>query len=439
GAYVDMTWQIYKALEPILREVDTGHIMPEIEIPLVPILVDMQYNGIITDHQMLRQMSGSAAEEIDRLKTSIYTDAGQVFNINSPQQLGVILFEKLLPPAKLKEMGLPLSKHTKTGYSTDASVLEALKGASPVVDQVLRYRELNKLKSTYLDSLPGLVNPNTGRIHTRYNQVGSATGRFSSSDPNLQNIPIRTEQGRQVRHCFRAQRGWFLLSADYSQVELRILAHFSQDPGLLSAFNRDEDIHTATASQVYGVSLNEVTPSMRRLAKVMNFGIIYGLSPHGMTQQTDLPFDESAAFINSYFGKYPGIHDYMEQVKELARKQGYVETLLGRRRYIPEISHTNFNVRQAAERIAINMPIQGTAADIIKVAMVQIHRQMRENPLTSRSRMLLQVHDELIFEVPPEEIDVMKATVLQLMPSAIKLTTPLRVDLKIGPTWGTLE
>ncbi|MDO8751821.1 MAG: DNA polymerase, partial [Dehalococcoidia bacterium] len=382
-------------------------------------------------------MSTDLAEQIQRLEGEIYDEAGERFNIGSPQQLGTVLFEKLLPPAKLREMELPQPRRTKTGYSTDASVLEELKGAHPVVDKVLEYRQLTKLKSTYLDTLPTLVNPRTGRVHTSYNQVGSATGRFSSSDPNLQNIPIRTELGREVRRAFLAQPGWSLLAADYSQVELRILAHLSQDPGLLAAFHRGEDIHAATASQVYGVALNQVTPDMRRLAKVMNFGIIYGLSAHGMSQQTDLTREQSAAFIGSYFGKYPGIRDYIDKTKALVRQRGYVETMLGRRRYIPEINHSNFQVRQAAERMAINMPVQGTAADLIKIAMIRIHARMKAQAV--HSRMLLQVHDELIFEVPPQEMEHMKAIVQELMASAMTLDVPLKVDLKIGPTWGDLE
>jgi DNA polymerase-1 len=437
AADADMTGQLREALEPVLRTRGTDRIMAEVEIPLVPVLVQMQRNGIIVDPDMLRNMSGDLTEQVYALQEEIYANAGQPFNIGSPQQLSTVLFEKLMQPAWLKEQGLPPPKRTKTGFSTDASVLEELRGANPIVDKVLRYRELTKLKSTYLDALPDLVNPATGRIHTSYNQVGSATGRFSSSDPNLQNIPIRTELGRQVRRAFLAQPGWKLLAADYSQVELRILAHLSKDPALLEAFHRDEDIHSATASQVYGVEMGDVTPDMRRLAKVMNFGIIYGLSAHGMAQQTDLDVHQSAEFIEGYFGKYPGIRDYVEAIKQQARETLYVETLLGRRRYLPEIASSNHNIRQGAERMAINMPVQGTAADIIKIAMIRIHRRMLEQGVASR--MLLQVHDELIFEVPPEEMEPMRAMVLELMPAAMELDVPLKVELKVGPTWGDLE
>ena len=437
AADADMTGRLYALLKEELGGYGVERLFAEVEMPLVPVLVDMQCTGILVDQAKLREMSGSLAEELRTLEEEVYHEAGERFNINSTQQLGTILFEKLLPPARLKELGLPPPRRTKTGFSTDASVLEELKGAHPVADRVLHYRELSKLKSTYLDALPNLVNPRTERVHTSYNQVGSATGRFSSSDPNLQNIPVRTELGRQVRRAFHAEPGWQLLAADYSQVELRILAHLSQDPGLLAAFHRDEDIHLATAAQVYGIPASEVTPDMRRIAKVMNFGIIYGLSAHGIAQQTELDMHQGAAFIGSYLGKYPGIRDYVEATKRSVREQGYVETILGRRRSIPEITQPNLHVRQAAERMAINMPVQGAAADIIKIAMIRIHRRMLEQGV--KSRMLLQVHDELIFEVPPEEMEVMKGLVQELMPSALELSVPLKVDLKVGPTWGDLE
>ncbi|MBI2171156.1 MAG: DNA polymerase I [Chloroflexi bacterium] len=437
AADADMTWRLRLALEPLVASVHGEAILRDVELPLVPVLVAMQRNGILVDKARLTRMSEALTQQIHTLEEAIYQEAGQQFNINSTQQLATVLFEKLLPPAKLKEMGLPPPRRTKTGYSTDSAVLEEVRKAHPVVDLVLEYRQLTKLKSTYLESLPTLVNPRTGRIHTSYNQVGSATGRFSSSDPNLQNIPIRTDLGREVRRAFLAPDGWSLLAADYSQVELRVLAHLSQDPGLLAAFHRGEDIHASTASQVYGVPLGQVTPDMRRMAKVMNFGIIYGLSAHGMSQQTDMDMHQSQEFINSYFAKYPGILDYIEQTKRKARSLGYVETLLGRRRYIPEIAHSNFQVRQAAERMAINMPVQGAAADLIKLAMINLHRQMATDRL--RSRMLLQVHDELIFEVPPDELEAMKGLVLDLMPSAMQLDVPLKVEVKLGQNWGEME
>ena len=437
AADADMTARLYTLLKEELGPHNVEALFHQVEMPLVPVLVDMQHTGITVDPGKLREMSGSLIEELRTLEEEIYEQAGEHFNINSPQQLGVILFDKLLPPARLKEMGLPPARRTKTGYSTNASVLEGLTAVSPLAEKVLRYRELSKLKSTYLDALPELVNPGTGRVHTSYNQVGSATGRFSSSDPNLQNIPVRTELGREMRRAFLAQPGWQLLAADYSQVELRILAHLSQDSALLEAFRNDEDIHVATASQVYGVQATEVTADMRRLAKVMNFGIIYGLSAHGVSQQTEMDIHQATEFIESYLGRYPGIREYVEATKLRAREQGYVETILGRRRYIPKINQANYQVRQAAERMAINMPVQGTAADIIKIAMVRIHQSMREQGV--QSRMLLQVHDELIFEVPPEEMGLMKALVLELMPPALDMAVPLKVELKSGPTWGDLE
>ena len=437
GADSDMTWRLRLALEPMVADVHGEAILRDMELPLVPVLVDMQRAGILVDVQRLHRMSAALARQVHTLEEDIYQEAGQPFNINSTQQLGTVLFEKLLPPARLKEMELPAPKRTKTGYSTDSATLEDIRKAHPIVDMVLEYRQLTKLQSTYLDTLPTLVNPRTGRIHTSYNQVGSATGRFSSSDPNLQNIPIRTELGKEVRRAFMAPDGWSLLAADYSQVELRILAHLSQDPGLLAAFRRGEDIHAATASLVYNVPLNEVTSSMRRMAKTMNFGIIYGLSAHGLSQQTDMDVRQSQEFINSYFAKYPGILDYIERTKQHARAKGYVETLSGRRRYIPEIAHSNYNVRQAAERMAINMPVQGTAADLIKIAMIHLHRTMRNEGI--HSRMLLQVHDELIFEVSPEELEVMKGLVLDLMPSALSIDAPLKVEVKVGRSWGEME
>jgi DNA polymerase-1 len=350
-------------------------------------------------------------------------------NINSPQQLSDVLFN---------EIGLPKTKRTRTGYSTDANSLEGLKGLHPVVDQILEYRQVSKLKSTYLDALPVMVNPTTGRVHTSYSQTGSATGRMSSSDPNLQNIPIRTEMGRQVRKAFVADSpDWLLFSADYSQIELRVLAHLSQDPGLLEAFQRGEDIHSSTASLMFDVPLNDVDAEQRRIAKVLNFGVIYGLSAHGISMQTGFSRDEGASFIEAYFTKYPRINDYLETVKIQARETRYVETLLGRRRHLPDINHPNFNVRGGAERMAINMPIQGTAADIMKLAMIRVQNRLDAEGL--RTKMLLQVHDELVFETPKEEMDALKDLVFDEMPAAMELDVTLKVDAKWGPTWGDME
>ena len=417
--------------------------LDEVELPLVPVLVRMQTNGTALDVGLLDRMSGELSERIAGVTGEIFATVGHEFNPGSSQQLGDVLF---------KELRLPTTKRTKTGFSTDASSLEALKElmdrgeadavdpkAREVLDSVLEYRQLTKIKSTYVDALPALVNAATGRLHTRYNQTGSATGRVSSNDPNVQNIPVRTELGREVRKAFVAQGApeWELFAADYSQIELRVLAHVSQDPGLLEAFRNGQDIHDATASSAFGVPLERVDVDMRRIAKIMNFGVIYGLSPFGISQQTGLSAEQGREFIDSYFGSYPGIKEYIDETKATVKKTGYVETLLGRRRYIPEIQSRSFHVRAAGERMAINMPIQGTAADIIKIAMVRL--QARLDDLNMRTMMIIQVHDELIFEAPRDEMDQLESIVLELMPSAMQLAAPLDVETKKGRTWGDME
>ena len=417
--------------------------LEEVELPLVPVLVRMQTNGTALDVGLLDRMSGELSERIAAVTGEIFATVGHEFNPGSSQQLGDVLF---------KELRLPTTKRTKTGFSTDASSLEALKElmdrgeadavdpkAREVLDSVLEYRQLTKIKSTYVDALPALVNAATGRIHTRYNQTGSATGRVSSNDPNVQNIPVRTELGKEVRKAFVAQRApeWELFAADYSQIELRVLAHVSQDPGLLEAFRSGLDIHDATASSAFGVPLERVDVDMRRIAKIMNFGVIYGLSPFGISQQTGLSAEQGREFIDSYFGSYPGIKEYIDETKATVKKTGYVETLLGRRRYIPEIQSRSFHVRAAGERMAINMPIQGTAADIIKIAMVRL--QARLDDLNMRTMMIIQVHDELIFEAPRDEMDQLESIVLETMPSAMELAAPLDVETKKGRTWGDME
>jgi DNA polymerase-1 len=357
--------------------------------------------------------------------------AGHPFNINSTQQLGEVLFQ---------ELGLPTSARSRLksgGYSTASDVLEKLRGAHPIVEAVLNYRELAKLKSTYVDALPLLVNRRTGRVHTSFNQTITATGRLSSSDPNLQNIPVRGEMGRQVRRAFIADPGWVLLSADYSQVELRILAHLSRDPGLLEAFARGEDIHASTASTLFGVPTDQVTPEQRRVAKTVNFGLMYGMSEYGLAQRLGIEQEEAARFIATYFNRYPAVRRYLEETVRQGRQLGYVSTILGRRRYIPELNASNRNVRAAAEREAINAPIQGSAADIIKIAMVRLHRALKEGGL--RSRMLLQVHDELVLEVPEDEAETVVPMVVEIMEGAYPLEAPLRVEAHTGPTWGDLK
>jgi len=392
------------------------------------VLVSMERNGVALDIELMRQMSHRLGEQLLKLETEIYDSVGHRFNINSPQQLSFILFEELkLPPAR----------KTKGGYSTGASVLEELRGVHPIIEFILDYRQLAKLKSTYIDALPGLINPKTGRVHTSFNQTRTATGRLSSSEPNLQNIPVRGEVGREVRQAFIAPAGSRLLAGDYSQIDLRVLAHLSQDSSLLNAFRRDEDIHTATAAQLFSVAAPQVTPDMRRLAKTVNFGVIYGMSEYGLEQATELSREEAAQFITSYFGKYPEVKQYLESTKQQARESGYVQTLLGRKRFIPEINSPNRQVREAAERMAINMPVQGTSADIIKVAMINLYREMDKRQL--KSKLLLQVHDELIFEVPQEELETMRQLVPQIMSTALALSIPLKVDIKTGNNWGEME
>ncbi|MBI2867661.1 MAG: DNA polymerase I [Chloroflexi bacterium] len=439
GADVDMTLQLWDVLRPELEEKRLVRLFAEVEVPLVPVLVRMQRNGITLDTSILARLAHEMGEHIMDLEGRIYDSVGHRFNIASPQQLSDVLFGELRLLEWFKENDLPRPRRTQGGYSTDAQVLENLKGAHPMVELILEYRQLTKLKSTYVDSLPALVNPRTGRLHTSFNQTGAVTGRLSSSDPNLQNIPVRTELGRQIRRAFVAPGApaWQLLSADYSQIELRILAHLCQDQRLMEAFHRGEDIHAATASQVFSVSLKEVTPEQRRFAKVVNFGILYGMSEFGLAQRSDLSREEAGPIIKAYFERYPGIMRYLEETKRKARELGYVETILGRRREIPEINSSNRQVQQAAERMAVNMPIQGTAADIIKIAMVQL--QQRMDALRMRSKMLLQVHDELIFEVPEAETEAMKALVQELMPAAIPMSVPLKVDMKMGTSWGDLE
>ncbi|MBI4180671.1 MAG: DNA polymerase I [Chloroflexi bacterium] len=427
-ADADITGQLAELLGPDLQQQGLWQLFAEVEMPLVPVLVHMERNGVALDTDLLRQMSHRLGEQLLKLEAEIYHNVGHQFNINSPQQLGSVLFE---------ELKLPSGRKTKTGYSTDASVLEKLRSVHPVVESILGYRQLFKLKSTYIDALPGLINPKTRRVHTSFNQTRTATGRLSSSDPNLQNIPVRGELGGEVRQAFAAPSGSYLLDADYSQVDLRVLAHLSQDQGLLDAFRRGEDIHAATASRLFGVDTFQVTPDMRRVAKTVNFGVIYGMSGYGLEQATELSREEASQFITAYFEKYPGVKKYLEATKQQARNQGYVQTLLGRRRSIPEINSANRQVREAAERMAINMPVQGTSADIIKVAMVNLYREMTRRQL--KSKMLLQVHDELLFEVPAEEFEQMRQLVPNLMSTAIELSIPLKVDIKTGQNWGEMK
>ncbi|MGC8839021.1 MAG: DNA polymerase I [Anaerolineae bacterium] len=433
-ADADMTFRLVPLLAKELEEKQLTALYRDVELPLVDVLMTMECNGILLDVPYLRQMSEELSERLRDLEARIYELVGYSFNINSPAQLGEALFERL----HLPRQGL---RKTQAGhYSTAAEVLEKLRGLHPAVDLILEHRQIAKIKSTYVDALPELVNPETGRLHTSYNQTGTVTGRLSSSEPNLQNIPIRTELGRRVRRAFRAEEGWLFLSADYSQVELRIVAHVSQDPAMLQAFARGEDIHASTAAAIYGVPLEAVTPEMRRVAKTVNFAITYGATGFGVAQQSDLTPEEGAKLVEAYYRTYPKVRDYVERTKKMAREQGYVQTLLGRRRYFPEFQATervHQNRLNAAYRMAINAPIQGTAADIIKLAMIRIHRALQEQGL--RTRMTLQVHDELVFEVPKEELGRVAPLVREIMEGAFPLDAPLKVDMKVGANWEEMD
>jgi len=427
-ADADMTLRLAELLGKELNREGLVKLFAEVEMPLVPVLLLMERNGVAVDAGILQDMSKNLGEQVAVLEGKIYDRVGHEFNINSPQQLGRILFD---------ELQLPTSRRGKSKYSTEASVLEEFRKDYPIAGDILEYRQLTKIKSTYIDTLPGLVNTKTGRIHTSFNQTRTTTGRLSSSDPNMQNIPVRGELGGQVRQAFIAPQGSSLLGGDYSQIDLRVLAHLSQDEGLISAFMHDEDIHAATAARLFGVEASKITPDMRRLAKTVNFGVIYGMSDYGLEQATELSREEAGKFIRAYFVKYPGVRKYLDDTKEQTRRDGFVQTLLGRRRYIPDINSPNRQVREAAERMAINMPVQGTSADIIKVAMINLYREMEEERL--KSKMLLQVHDELVFEVPDEEMATMRQLVPEVMDSAVELTIPLKVDTKAGRNWGEMK
>jgi DNA polymerase-1 len=431
GADVDMTLRLAHMLEKDLAQhPELQRLFEEVEMPLVPVLADMEMAGVKVDPDVLAEISRLMYQRIVELEREIYEIAGYEFNINSTQQLGRVLFE---------ELKLPKKKRTKTGYSTAASVLEEIRneGSDPygICERLLEYRHLTKLKGTYVDALPLLINPRTGRIHTSFNQTGTVTGRLSSTNPNLQNIPIRTEIGREIRRAFVAEEGNLLLSADYSQIELRILAHITGEPRLVEAFRRGEDIHASTAATLFDVPIEQVTPEMRRLAKMANFGIIYGLSGYGLSQRTDMEHEEANRFVQNYLERLPRVRAYIEETKRKAREQGYVETLLGRRRYFPELQRSRVPraMREAAYREAINAPIQGTQADIIKIAMIRLHRALKER--ASGARMLLQVHDELLLEVPEGEVKGIVPLVRNTMQNAFKLDVPIRVDVKVGPNW----
>lgn len=421
----DAIFQLKEHVEEKLKENEQLGLFNELEMPLSVILGRMETTGVKVDVEQLEQMGEDLNARLEELEQTIHELAGVSFNINSPKQLGEILFEKLQ---------LPVIKKTKTGYSTSADVLEKLAGQHEIIDHILHYRQLGKLNSTYIDGLLKVVHKGTGKVHTRFNQALTQTGRLSSTDPNLQNIPIRLEEGRKIRKAFvPSEKDWFILAADYSQIELRVLAHFAEDEKLMEAFREDMDVHTKTAMDVFHVSQEEVTSNMRRSAKAVNFGIVYGISDYGLSQNLGITRKEAATFIERYFASYPKVKEYLDHVIDEAREKGYVTTLLKRRRYLPDLTSRNFNQRSFAERTAMNTPIQGTAADIIKQAMVQMASRMDEEDL--QSRLLLQVHDELIFEVPKEEVAQMTELVTSVMEQAVELRVPLKVDVACGDTW----
>lgn len=418
-------FELKKVLEIKLKENEQFELFKDLELPLSLILGKMEKTGITVDTDQLKAMGEELTGRLQTLETEIHELAGTEFNINSPKQLGPILFEKL---------GLPPLKKTKTGYSTSADVLEKLADQHEIIPKLLLYRQVSKLQSTYVEGLLKVVHEDTHKIHTMFNQALTQTGRLSSTEPNLQNIPIRLEEGRKIRKAFTSSdKGWSILAADYSQIELRVLAHISGDDGLLEAFRNEMDVHTKTAMDVFHVKEEDVTGNMRRSAKAVNFGIVYGISDYGLSQSLSIPRKEAQEFIDRYLASYPKVRDYMDSIKEQAREYGYVTTLLNRRRYLPEITSSNFNRRSFAERTAMNTPIQGTAADIIKKAMVDVTKALKDKKL--ESRMLLQVHDELIFEVPEHELKEMEVLVPDVMARTMELDVPLKADVSYGDTW----
>ena len=433
---VEATLRLVPAYREELEARDQVELLRKIELPLIDILVRMERTGIAVDTDLLKSLSKELEGQIAELKNTVFEAVGHEFNINSPAQLANVLFE---------EIGLPSGRRTKTGFSVSQDVLEGLSGAHDAVDAVLEYRALTKLKSTYVDALPNQVNPETGRIHTTYNQTIAATGRLSSTDPNLQNIPVRTAVGRRVRKAFIAdnREGYrpfdeesVLVGADYSQMELRLMAHYSQDPSLVDAFREGQDIHATTAAEVFGIPLAEVTSNQRSTAKAVNFGIMYGMQAFGLSRDTGMSRPDAQKFIERYMERFQGVRKYLDGTLEQAVRDGYVSTLYGRRRYLPDIA-TRGPRRQGAERAAVNMPLQGTAADIMKLAMIDVDRELGRSGL--KSRMLLQVHDELIFEAPQSEVDDLAKLVERVMMAAAELSVPLEVEVSCGPTWDDME
>ena len=426
--YSNSVAAVGKLIEPmkqLVRAAEMDKLYYEVELPLLSVLADMEYTGFKVDKVMLEELGQEFSQQIDVLTESIYGYAGESFNINSTKQLGVILFEKL---------GLPVIKKTKTGYSTDVEVLAALQDKHPMIEKLLEYRQLLKIKSTYIDGMINVINPNTGKIHSKLNQAATATGRLSSTDPNLQNIPIKTENGRKIRKVFvPSSEDYVLVDADYSQIELRVLAHISGDEKFIDAFIKNEDIHTRTASEVFNLPLGEVTSLMRNRAKAVNFGIVYGISDYGLSRDLKITKKEAKVYIESYFARYPKVKQYMDDIVAQAKEQGFITTVLNRRRYVPEILSRNAIQRGIGERIAMNTPIQGSAADIIKIAMIKVYDELKERKL--KSKLILQVHDELLVETHKSEIEEVKQIVKKSMQEAMNLKVPLTAEVSTGNNW----
>ena len=429
GADAALTYRLWQEIAPELPRAGVQSLFDEMEMPLIPIIAEMEHAGVEIDSDFLREMSGRMQAELAHIQDEIFElNENRPFNINSPKQLNDVLFQQLgLPTAGLRR--------TTHGYSTDASALEILQDQHPIVANILKYRELTKLKGTYVDALPALVNPQTGRVHTNFNQAGATTGRFSSSNPNLQNIPIRSEQGRQIRKAFVAGAGQLLLAVDYNQIELRVLAHMSEDEALMAAFHEGQDIHRATASAVFDVPLAEVDASQRDLAKRVNFGLMYGMGANRLARTSQMTFEEADAFITRYFERLPRVRSYIQETQRRAQETGELRTLFGRLGDFGALKRPDVNRRhtQSLLRVAINFPIQGSAADIMKMAMLAVHARIREEKL--RAKMLLQVHDELVFEVPEAELEETRIIVVDTMETVCKLRVPLRTDAECGPNW----
>ena len=422
----DITLRLKNVLEPKLKEIECEDLFWNVEMPLVPVLAHMEMNGVCIDTDTLKETSNNLTNRLNEIEHHIYELAGESFNIGSPRQVGEILF------GKMKIVEKP--KKTKTGqYVTSEEVLQQLRSKSPIIDEILNYRGLKKLLGTYVDALPKLINPRTGHIHASFNQTITATGRLSSSDPNLQNIPVRDDDGKEIRRCFIPEPGCLFFSADYSQIELRIMAHLSEDPNMVEAFLEGSDIHAATAAKIWHEDIKDVTDAQRKKAKTANFGIIYGITTFGLAQRMNIENREAKQIIEDYFSTFPGVHAYMEKSKEIAREKGYAETLFHRRRYLPDINSKNGTVRGFAERNAINAPIQGSEADIIKVAMVKIFNRFKAEGI--KSKMIIQVHDELNFSVYPEEKEKVEKIVIEEMENAYKLKVPLIADAGWGKNW----